>query len=154
MSSNDDDDNLFPSTDGNAFKSIDDASKVTSESDQETLVEVEARKRAAESKKRSSSKAGKSTQPPRNTRSQKKKINSNRCRSGSYSADELLHIAKAFMKVSTNAKHSTEKKAKKFWDKVYTCFEELVVMTNKMNESHPEFFPIEQGRGMELIRSC
>ncbi len=90
-------------------------------------------------------------QPPKNKRSRQKKINSNRCRSSSYSEDELLLVAKAFMKVSTNAKHSTDKKADKFWYKVYTCFEELVATANKMNESHPEFFPIEPGCGVESI---
>jgi hypothetical protein len=151
---NNDDDDPFRSTDGNAFESADDASKVSLESDQETQVVLEARKQTAESKKRSSSQAGKSMQPPKKKRSQKKKINSNRCCSSSYSADELLLNAKAFMKVSTNTKHSTDKKAKKFWDEVYTCFEELVATANKMNKSHPEFFPIEPGHGVESIRNC
>ena len=125
-----------------------------SESDDKTLAGIEAWKRAAESRKRNSSKSVKSAQPPKKKRSRRKKITSNCCCTGSYSAEELLLVARAFMRVSTNAKHSTDKKAKKFWDEVYTCFEELVVTTNKVNESHPEFSPIDPGRGVESIRNC
>ena len=55
------------------------------------------------------------------------------------------------MRVSTNPKHSTDKKAKKCWEEVYTGFEEFVVMANKINENHPEFSPIELGCGVESI---
>jgi hypothetical protein len=48
------------------------------------------------------------------------------------------------MKVSTNVKHSTDKKAEKFWDEVYTTLKELGATAKKMNESHPEFIPIER----------
>ncbi len=51
------------------------------------------------------------------------------------------------MKVSNNAKHSTDKKTEKFWDEVYVMFEECVVTANKMNESNPDFSPIEPGQG-------
>ena len=37
------------------------------------------------------------------------------------------------MKISTDAKHSTDKKAEKFWDEVHTKYEEYVVTANKMN---------------------
>ena len=43
------------------------------------------------------------------------------------------------MKVSCDAKHATNRKAKKFWDEVSIVFEELVATTNKLNESHSEF---------------
>ena len=47
------------------------------------------------------------------------------------------------MKVSNNVKHSTDMKAEKFWDEVYVTFEEFVATANKMNESNPDFSPIE-----------
>lgn len=92
--------------------------------------------------------------PPKKKKSWKKKSSSNCCHSVSCGADELLLIAKAFMKVSTNVKHSTDKKAKNIWDEVYTTFEEFVAMTNKINKSHPEFILIEPGHGAESICNC
>ena len=92
--------------------------------------------------------------PPKKKKSWKKKSSSSCCHSVSCGADELLLIAKAFMKVSTNVKHSTDKKAKNIWDEVYTTFEEFVAMTNKINKSHPEFILIEPGHGAESICNC
>ena len=71
-----------------------------------------------------------------------------------FSSDELLLVARAFMKVSTDAKHSTDKKAEKFWDEVYATFEKYLESANKMNESNAEYTPIEPGHGAESIRNC
>ena len=38
--------------------------------------------------------------------------------SSSFSPEELLLVSRAFMKVSNNAKHDTDKKADKFWDDI------------------------------------
>jgi hypothetical protein len=65
-----------------------------------------------------------------------------------------LLVSKAFLKVSCDAKHSTDKKAEKFWEEVSIVFEDLVATANKMNESNPEFSPIEPGRSVESIRNC
>jgi hypothetical protein len=65
-----------------------------------------------------------------------------------------LLVARAFMKVSTDTKHSTDKKAEKFWDEVHATFEQYVASANALNESNAEFTPIEHGRGVESIRNC
>ena len=62
--STEDDINLFPSTGEDVFESMD-GSHVSSKSDQEMLVEVEARKHSeAASKKQSDNKASKHGNPP------------------------------------------------------------------------------------------
>jgi hypothetical protein len=71
-----------------------------------------------------------------------------------FGIEEQLLVARTFMKVSNNAKHSTDKKAEIFWDEVYVTFEEFVTTANKMNESNPDFSPIEPGRGTESICNC
>ncbi len=58
------------------------------------------------------------------------------------------------MKVSNNAKHSTDKKAEKIWDEVYSTFEEFVPSANNMNETNVEFSPIKTGHGAESICNC
>ena len=58
------------------------------------------------------------------------------------------------MKISNDPKHSTDKKAEKFWDEVHSTFEQLVASANKLNEANAEFTPIELGRGVESIRNC
>ena len=52
-------------------------------------------------------------------------------------------VSKAFMKVSNNSNHSTDKKAEKFWDEMYSTFEEFVASANKMNEINVEFLPLK-----------
>ena len=74
-----------------------------------------------------------------------------RAHSVSYGANELLLIAKAFMKVSCDAKHSTDRKAAKFWEEVSSAFEECIVTANKSNESNPEYSPIESGCSVESL---
>jgi hypothetical protein len=69
-------------------------------------------------------------------------------------ADELLLVAKAFIKVSCHAKHSTERKVEKFWEEVSSAFEEYIVTSNKMNKSNPDYSPIEYGCGAELLQNC
>ena len=58
------------------------------------------------------------------------------------------------MKVLTNAKQSTDKKAEKFWEEVCVTFKEFVASANKMNESNVDYTPIEHGQGVESIRNC
>lgn len=128
-------------------------SEASSESDQETLVEIADRKRAeGASKKRSA--VATAAKPPKKTRKKKSNSVSARSRSVSFGSEELLLVARAFMKVSNDAKHSTDKKAEKFWDEVYLTFEKFVAISNKNNESNPDFTPIEPGRGAESIRNC
>ena len=164
MSAEEGDADLFPSTGGDAFDDSADGSDASSESDQETLREIEARKRALSrpvSKKQSSTKVMKATNQTKSNKSKtKKKKNSSGesvsacCRSVAFGSEKLLLVLKAFMKVSNNAKHSTDKKAEKFWDEVYSTFEEFVASANKMNETNVEFCPIETGRGVKLIHNC
>ena len=59
-----------------------------------------------------------------------------------FGSEELLLVSKALMKVLNNAKHSTDKKADKFWDEAYATFEEFVASANKMNETNTEFASI------------
>ena len=58
------------------------------------------------------------------------------------------------MKVLNNVKHSTDKRADKFWDEDYVTFEEFVASANKMNETNTDISPIETGRGPLSIRNC
>ena len=164
MSAEEDDADLFPSTGGDDFDDSADGSDTSSKSDQETLREIEARKCAASrsaSKKQSSTKVTKAmNQTKSNKLKTKKKKNSSGesvsacCRPAAFGSEELLLVSKAFMKVSNNAKHSTDKKAEKFWDEVCSTFEEFVASANKMNETNVYFCPIETGRDAESIRNC
>ena len=110
MSSEDDAD-LFPSTGEDAFESMD-GIDASSKSDQEMLVEIQVRKCSeVASKKQSSNKASKPVKPPRKKKACKKKgdaVSACSC-SVLFSVEELLLVARAFMKVSNNAKHSTDK---------------------------------------------
>ena len=151
-----DDTDLFLSTREDAFESID-GSNTSSESDQETLVEIQVRKHSeAASKMQSGNRVSKAVKPPRKKKACKKKSDAVSAHSCLvlFGVEELLLVACAFMKVSNTATHSTDKKAEKFWDEVYITFEEFVTTENKMNESNPDFSPIEPGRGTELIRNC
>ena len=112
MSSEDDAD-LFPSTGEDAFESMD-GSHMSSESDQETLVEIQARKHSeAASKKQSGNKASKPVKPPRKKKAHKETSDAVSARSYLvlFGVEELLLVARGFMKVSNNAKHSMDKKA-------------------------------------------
>jgi hypothetical protein len=94
MSSEDDAD-LFPSTGEDAFESMD-GSHMSSKSDQETLVEIQARKHSkAVSKKRSGNKASKPVKPPRKKKARKKTGDdvSVHSRSVSFGVEELLLVA-------------------------------------------------------------
>ena len=80
--------------------------------------------------------------PTKSKKAQKKKssgepVSPHSC-SVAFRSKELLLVSKAFMKVSNNAKHSTDKKADKFRDEVYVMFEEFVATANKTNESNPD----------------
>jgi hypothetical protein len=90
----------------------------------ESLAQIATREKSV-SKKRSK----KVQQPSKSTKRVAGKSNSSttssavvRSRSVSYSADELLLVAKAFMKVSCDAEHSTDKKAERFWEEVSLLF--------------------------------
>jgi hypothetical protein len=100
----------------------------------------------------------KAANPKKNKKAQKKKLSgkpvSAHSHSVAFGSKELLLVVKAFIKVTNNAKHSTDKMADKFWDEVYTMFEEFVASANKVNETNPGFSPIETGHGTELIHNC
>ena len=55
-------------------------------------------------------------------------------RSMSFGPEELLLVAKSFMKVSSNMKHGTDKKMEKLWDDIHLHYNELVTTSNKINE--------------------
>ena len=122
-------------------------SEESSSSDQDILVE-KSRATGVVIKKRSA--AQKPAKVAKKTRANKKegKAASARSRTASFGSEELLLVARAFMKVSTDAKHSTDKKAEKFWDEVHATFEQYVASANKLNESNAEYTPIEPGRGV------
>ncbi len=124
-------------------------SEDSSSSDQDILAE-----KSHAIKKRSA--AQKPAKVVKKTRANKKagKAASTRSRTASFGSEELLLVARAFMKVSNDPKHSTDKKAEKFWDEVHATFEQLVASANKLNEANEEFTPIELGRGVESIRNC
>jgi hypothetical protein len=71
-------------------------------------------------------------------------------RSISFGSKKLLLLAKAFIKVSCNSKHCTDKKASQFGEEISVHFEEIVVATKKFNESHPEFTPIKSSDWVSL----
>ncbi len=76
-----------------------------------------------------------------------------RKRSTSFSPEELLLVAKAFMKVSSNAKLGMDKKMEKFWEDIHVHYNELVTTSNKINESNAEYIPVEC-RNIESLRNC
>ena len=103
----------------------------------------------------STNRASKHGNPPRK-KAQKKKgdnVSAFSC-SVAFGAEELLLVTQAFMKVSTNVKQSTDWKAETFWDEVYVTFAEFVATAIKLNESNPDFSPIEYGRETEPIRNA
>ena len=127
--------NLFPST-SQALLEIMEKSDSSDKSDpeNETLLEVEAQTHLeAASKKQSNSDNPKnSVNPPKNKKARKKKsdaVGALAC-PVLFGNDGLLLVARAFMKVLTNAKQSTDKKAEKFWEEVCVIFEEFVVSAN------------------------
>ena len=161
MSAEEEDADLFPSTGRDDFEDSADGSNSSSKLDQEMLHEIEGAASRLASKKQISTKVTKATNQTKSTKSKnKKKKNSSgepisaRSRSVAFGSEELWLVSKAFMKVSNNAKHSTDEKAVKFWDEVYSTFEESVPSANKMNETNVEFSPIETGHGAESIHKC
>jgi hypothetical protein len=58
------------------------------------------------------------------------------------------------MTVSCNAKQSTNKKTDKFWEEITQQFEELVAMTNRLNEKNPKYQAIKINRGIESLQNC
>jgi hypothetical protein len=145
MPDDEDDVDFFPSTSRDCCGSAE-GSNASSESDQETLLELKARKSKALKKKQSGRKVTKDDHPMKSKNTRKKKssgepISACSC-SFIFGSEELLLVSKAFMKVLNNAKHSMDKKADKFWDEAYVTFEELVASANKMNETNTEFASI------------
>jgi hypothetical protein len=63
--------------------------------------------------KKKQKKSKSSTNTTANTTGKGKKAGST-----TFTPDELLLLSKAYMKVSCNAKHGTDKKAEKFWDDI------------------------------------
>ena len=77
----------------------------------------------------------------------------NKKHSTSFSPEELLLVAKAFMKVNSNAKVGTDKKMEKFWEDIHLHYNELVSTSNKINESNMEYVPVES-RNNESLCNC
>ena len=68
--------------------------------------------------------------------------------------DELLLLSKAYMKVSCNTKHGTDKKADKFWDDIALHYVEIVGKSNSINEDNIAYFVIDMHRNAESLRKC
>ncbi len=60
----------------------------------------------------------------------------------SFSPEELLLDAKPFLKVSSTAKHGTDKKMEKFWEDMHLHYNKFVTTINKINESNMEYAPV------------
>ena len=74
--------------------------------------------------------------------------------STAFTPDELLLLSKAYMKVSCNAKHGTDKKAEKFWDDIALRYVELVGKANHINEDNIDYSNIDIMRNAESLRNC
>ena len=74
--------------------------------------------------------------------------------STTFTPDELLLLSKAYMKVSCNAKHGTDKKAEKFWDDIALRYVELVGKANHINEDNIDYSNIDIMRNAESLRNC
>ena len=57
---------------------------------------------------------------------------------------------KVFVKVSSNAKHGTDKKMEKFWEDIHLHYNELITTVNKINESNAEYISVES-RNIESL---
>ena len=68
--------------------------------------------------------------------------------------DEHLLLSKAYMKVSCNAKHGTDKKADKFWDDITLHYVKLVGKSNSINEDRIDYFVIDMHRNAESVHNC
>jgi hypothetical protein len=71
--------------------------------------------------------------------------------STTFTPDELLLLSKAYMKVSCNAKHGTDKKADKFWDDIALHYVELVKKSNSINEECVSYSVINIQRNAESL---
>ena len=74
-------------------------------------------------------------------------------RSTSFSPEELLLVAKAFIKVSLNVKLGTDKKMEKFWEDIHLHYNELVTTSNKINKTNIEYVPVEN-HNTESLHNC
>ena len=99
--------------------------------------------------KRKRNKSKTSTITAANTTGKGKKAGST-----TFTPDELLLLSKAYMKVSCNAKHGTDKKAEKFWDDIALHYVELVGKANSINEDNIDFANIDILRNAESLRNC
>ncbi len=127
-----------------------DCSSVGSESESETLADLE----KLHLKASTTTKKTKSTKHPEPASAKKKNLtkknnaltetdHNNKKHSTSFSPEELLLVAKAFRKVSTNAKVGTDKKMEKFWEDIRIHYNELIRTSNKINKSNAEYIPVE-----------
>jgi hypothetical protein len=131
--------------------SVNDDEKNTSDLESETLAEVETTTSVAV-KNHKGYVAAKAARGAKKKKETAKGL-SMECvcvRCVSFCSDKLLQLAKEFVKLSCNAKHSTNKKVDKHGEEISIWFEELVAMTNKLNESNLEFTPIESNQALSL----
>ena len=137
-----------------------DYSSVGSESESEMLADLE----KLRTKAGTTTKKTKSTKHPEPASAKKKNLTKNnnasaksdhndKKHSTSFSPEELLLVTKAFMKVSSNAKLSTDKKMEKFWEDIHLHYNELVTTSNKINKSNMEYVPVES-QNMESLLNC
>jgi hypothetical protein len=78
---------------------------------------------------------------------------SDRKRSISFTWKELFLVARVYTKVSSNAKHGTNKKAETFWDDIHLHCNEFIATSNKINESNLEYLSID-ARNAESLHLC
>ena len=74
--------------------------------------------------------------------------------STTFTPDELLLLSKAYMKVSCNAKHRTNKMAEKFWDDIALHYVEFVGKANSINEDNIDYAIIDILRNAESLQNC
>ena len=127
-----------------------DCSSVGSESESETLADQEklCLKAGAMTKKTKSMKHPEPASTKKKTLTEKNNALldmdcNDKKRLTSFSPEELLLVAKACMKVSSNAKLGTDKKMEKFWEDIHLHYNELVTTSNKINKSNIECSPVE-----------
>jgi hypothetical protein len=74
--------------------------------------------------------------------------------STTFTLDELLMLSKAYIKVSCNATHGTDKKADKFWDEIALHYLELVGKSNSINEDNIDYSVIDMHRNAKSLQNC
>jgi hypothetical protein len=127
-----------------------DCSTNGSETESETLADLEQMRMKASATTKKTNRtnhpkhaSAKNRKLPKKNKASTKTDGNEKKQENSFSPEELLLVAKAFMKASSNSKHGTDKKMQKFWDDIHLHYNELVTTSNKINKSNTEYIPVE-----------